>query len=177
VIGINPYLAGQIHGAPFYKTLAEVPDVIDMVDIFRKSEAAAEAVDEALALQPKPKVIWMKLGVRLRRQCVKRKMHFEAQGHRRAGHTCIFRVCVGAHTLAQSNGSIKARAGLALPELVAALLRKKPLPREHRTSRDWPVYRQEWAAGLTQKAPGRVVKTRPGAHVCEDCNHTIAGRP
>jgi uncharacterized protein len=64
VIGVNPKLVGlSVHGAPFYKTLAEVPGLIDMVDIFRNSEAAAETVDEALALQPKPKVIWMQLGV------------------------------------------------------------------------------------------------------------------
>jgi uncharacterized protein len=65
VIGVNPNLAGRsVHGAPFYKTLADVPGVMDMVDIFRNSEAAGEAVDEALALEPKPKVIWMQLGVR-----------------------------------------------------------------------------------------------------------------
>jgi uncharacterized protein len=65
VIGVNPKLAGKsVHGAPFYKTLAEVPGLVDMVNIFRNSEAAAGAVDEALALEPKPKVIWMQLGVR-----------------------------------------------------------------------------------------------------------------
>jgi uncharacterized protein len=64
VIGVNPALAGrQVHGAPFYKALADVPGSIDMVDIFRNSEAAGTAVDEALALDPKPKVIWMQLGV------------------------------------------------------------------------------------------------------------------
>jgi predicted CoA-binding protein len=41
VVGVNPNLAGRrIHGAPFYKTLAEVPGLIDMVNIFRNSEAA-----------------------------------------------------------------------------------------------------------------------------------------
>jgi uncharacterized protein len=65
VIGVNPRLAGQsVHGTQFYKSLAEVPGVIDMVDIFRNSEAAGGAVDEALALEPKPMVIWMQLGVR-----------------------------------------------------------------------------------------------------------------
>jgi uncharacterized protein len=65
MIGVNPNLAGRrVHGAPFYKALAEVSGPIDMVDIFRNSEAAAGAVDEALALEPKPKVIWMQLGVR-----------------------------------------------------------------------------------------------------------------
>jgi uncharacterized protein len=65
VIGVNPNLAGKsVDYAPFYKTLAEVPGLIDMVDIFRNSEAAAGAADEALALEPRPKVIWMLLGIR-----------------------------------------------------------------------------------------------------------------
>lgn len=65
VIGINPNLEGKrVHGAPFYKALVDVPEPIDMVDIFRNSVAAGEAVGEALALNPKPKVIWMQLGVR-----------------------------------------------------------------------------------------------------------------
>ncbi|MGH6822828.1 MAG: CoA-binding protein [Methylocella sp.] len=65
VIGVNPGLAGKsVHGAAFFKTLAEVPGPIDMVDIFRNSAAAGGVVDEALALDPRPKVIWMQLGVR-----------------------------------------------------------------------------------------------------------------
>jgi uncharacterized protein len=64
VVGINPGLAGQtIHGAPVYARLADVPFAIDMVDIFRNSQAAGAVVDEALALMPLPKVIWMQLGV------------------------------------------------------------------------------------------------------------------
>ncbi len=63
-VGINPGLAGQmIHGAPVYGRLADVPFPIDMVDVFRNSEAAGDVVDEALALSPLPKVIWMQLGV------------------------------------------------------------------------------------------------------------------
>jgi predicted CoA-binding protein len=63
-VGVNPSLAGRlIHGAPFYKALADIPQPVDMVDIFRNPEAAGRAVDEALALDPKPKVIWMQLGV------------------------------------------------------------------------------------------------------------------
>ena len=65
VIGVNPNLAGKsVHGTAFYKTLADVPGPIDMVDIFRNSAAAGGVVDEALALNPRPKVIWMQLGVR-----------------------------------------------------------------------------------------------------------------
>jgi predicted CoA-binding protein len=58
VVGINPGLAGQmIHGAPVYARLADVPFAIDMIDVFRNSEAAAGVVDDALALTPLPKVI------------------------------------------------------------------------------------------------------------------------
>ncbi|HEX3497297.1 MAG TPA: CoA-binding protein [Methylocella sp.] len=65
VIGVNPNLAGKsVHGAAFYKTLADVPGTIDIVDIFRNSTAAGGVVDEALTLDPRPKIIWMQLGVR-----------------------------------------------------------------------------------------------------------------
>ncbi len=65
VYPINPGLAGkEILGRPVYGALAEVPEPIDMVDIFRNSEAAAGVVDEALTLEPLPKVIWMQLTVR-----------------------------------------------------------------------------------------------------------------
>ena len=65
VYPINPGQAGkEILGTEFYASLADVPEPIDMVDIFRNSEAAAGVVDEALALAAKPKVIWMQLSVR-----------------------------------------------------------------------------------------------------------------
>jgi predicted CoA-binding protein len=65
VTGVNPGLAGKtVHGAAFFKTLADIPGPVDMVDIFRNSAAAGGIVDEALALDLKPKVIWMQLGVR-----------------------------------------------------------------------------------------------------------------
>ena len=44
--------------------LAEAPGPIDMVDIFRNSEAAGSIIDEALALDPLPRAIWMQLCVR-----------------------------------------------------------------------------------------------------------------
>ncbi len=65
IFPINPGLAGKdILGAPAFATLADVPEPIDMVDIFRNSEAAGPIVDEALLLNPLPKVIWMQLIVR-----------------------------------------------------------------------------------------------------------------
>ena len=64
VIPVNPGLGGkEIHGQKVFESLAAIDEPIDMVDIFRNSEAAAEVVNEALALSPLPKVIWMQLGV------------------------------------------------------------------------------------------------------------------
>jgi uncharacterized protein len=65
LIPINPGLAGgAIVGLPVHASLRDVPGPIDMVDIFRNSEAAGPVVDEALTLDPLPKVIWMQLSVR-----------------------------------------------------------------------------------------------------------------
>lgn len=65
VIPVNPGQAGKtILGQTVYGRLADIPGPVDMVDIFRSSEAAAAVVDEALALDPLPQVIWMQLGVR-----------------------------------------------------------------------------------------------------------------
>jgi predicted CoA-binding protein len=63
-VGVNPGLAGKrIHGAPVFASLAEVDRPVDMVDIFRAVEAIGGIVDAALALDPRPKVVWMQLGL------------------------------------------------------------------------------------------------------------------
>ena len=65
VIPVNPGLAGQtILGKTVYAALKDIPGPLDMVEIFRNSEAAGPITDEALALDPLPKVIWMQLSVR-----------------------------------------------------------------------------------------------------------------
>jgi predicted CoA-binding protein len=65
VIPVNPGLAGQqILGQTVYASLGDIPKPVDMVDIFRNSDAAGPITDEALALSPKPRVIWMQLSVR-----------------------------------------------------------------------------------------------------------------
>ena len=65
MIGVNPGLAGKtLLGAPVYASLADIPEPVDMVDIFRNSEAAGPITDAALAMKPLPKVIWMQLSVR-----------------------------------------------------------------------------------------------------------------
>jgi predicted CoA-binding protein len=65
MIPVNPGQAGrELLGQKVYARLADIPEPIDMVDVFRNSEAALGVVQEALALKPLPQVIWMQLGVR-----------------------------------------------------------------------------------------------------------------
>ena len=65
VVPVNNALAGQeILGRKVYRALKDIPGPIDMVDIFRNPEAAGHVTDEALALEPLPKVIWMQLRIR-----------------------------------------------------------------------------------------------------------------
>src|SRR5271155_6278909 len=65
MIPVNPGHAGQtLLGQPIYARLADIPEPVDMVDIFRNARYAIEVVQEALALAPRPQVIWMQLGVR-----------------------------------------------------------------------------------------------------------------
>jgi uncharacterized protein len=65
MIPVNPGHAGKdLLGQRVYARLADIPEPIDMVDIFRPSEYALGIVHEALKLEPRPQVIWMQLGVR-----------------------------------------------------------------------------------------------------------------
>lgn len=65
MIPVNPGQAGgEILGRPVYAKLADIPEPIDMVDVFRAPQYALAVVEEALALNPRPQVIWMQLGVR-----------------------------------------------------------------------------------------------------------------
>jgi predicted CoA-binding protein len=62
VTPVNPSLAGQqIHGQTVVASLADVPAPIDMVDIFRNSDAAGPVVDDAIHVGAK--AVWMQLGV------------------------------------------------------------------------------------------------------------------
>jgi predicted CoA-binding protein len=62
VIAVNPGHAGKtIHGAPVVATLADVEPPAELVDIFRNSEDAGAAVDEAIVHGAK--AVWMQLGV------------------------------------------------------------------------------------------------------------------
>ena len=62
VIAVNPGQAGKtIHGAPVVATLADVEPPAEIVDIFRNSEDAGAAVDEAIVHGAK--AVWLQMGV------------------------------------------------------------------------------------------------------------------
>lgn len=66
VIPVNPgHSGGEINGETVYACLADIPGNIDMVDIFRDADAAAEIVDETInmASDKDIRVVWMQLGV------------------------------------------------------------------------------------------------------------------
>lgn len=65
VIPVNPGHAGHsMLSQKIYARLADIPKPIDMVDVFRGAQYALPIVQEVLALEPRPHVIWMQLGVR-----------------------------------------------------------------------------------------------------------------
>lgn len=62
VIPVNPTITGEhVHGEYVWRELSQVGVPIDIVDVFRNSEAAGEAVDQAIAIGAK--AVWMQLGV------------------------------------------------------------------------------------------------------------------
>ncbi|WP_374293624.1 CoA-binding protein [Sphingomonas sp.] len=62
VIPVNPQITGEhVHGEFVFRELAQLGDPIDIVDIFRRPQAAGDAVDEAIAVGAK--AVWLQLGV------------------------------------------------------------------------------------------------------------------
>ena len=65
VLPINPGHAGkEIAGAMTYASLSDLPQSVDMVDIFRKPEALPAIVEDILKMPELPKVVWLQLGIR-----------------------------------------------------------------------------------------------------------------
>ena len=64
VIPVNPGQAGvQALGEVVRASLSDISEPVDMVDIFRRSEAVGPVVEEALRVLPGLKTVWMQLGV------------------------------------------------------------------------------------------------------------------
>src|SRR5262245_35747702 len=62
VIPVNPQITGEhIHGEYVWRELSQIGEPIDIVDIFRRPEAAGEAVDAAIAVGAK--AVWLQIGV------------------------------------------------------------------------------------------------------------------
>ena len=62
VLPVNPQITGEhVHGEYVWRELAQIGEPIDMVDIFRRPQAAGEAVDEAIAIGAKS--VWLQIGV------------------------------------------------------------------------------------------------------------------
>ena len=65
MIPVNPGHAGEtMLGQKVYARLSDIPEPIDMVDIFRASKYVLPIVQEALSLKTRPQAIWMQLGIR-----------------------------------------------------------------------------------------------------------------
>src|SRR5687767_2123963 len=62
VIPVNPQITGEhVHGEFVWRELAQIGEPIDIVDIFRRPQAAGEAVDQAIAVGAK--AVWLQLGI------------------------------------------------------------------------------------------------------------------
>jgi predicted CoA-binding protein len=65
MIAVNPGLVGKgLLGQPAYAKLSDIAEPVDMVDVFRSPRHAVPIVQEALKMQPRPRVVWMQLGIR-----------------------------------------------------------------------------------------------------------------
>lgn len=65
VLPVNPTKVGQrLWEQPVKGSLAELDQPVDLVDVFRPGHALAEHVDDILAMDPLPRVVWFQLGIR-----------------------------------------------------------------------------------------------------------------
>jgi predicted CoA-binding protein len=84
IIPVNPTAVGEsVHGERFYASLREVPEAIDLVDVFRRPEMVGEAVDQAVVA--KAPALWMQLGIRNDAACARA----EAAGLKVVMNRCI----------------------------------------------------------------------------------------
>ncbi len=81
---VNPAIT-EVGGIPAYPSLAALPEVPDMVDVFRRHEELPGVLADVLALTPRPKYLWLQQG--LRHDTV-------AQAAREAGMTVVMDRCL-----------------------------------------------------------------------------------
>lgn len=65
ILGVNPQFVGQtLLGEPVRASLAELREPVDIVDVFRRSDAVPGHLEDILAMSPRPRVVWLQLGIR-----------------------------------------------------------------------------------------------------------------
>lgn len=65
IFPVNASMVGQtMFGQPVRGTLSELGTAIDIVDMFRRSEHLDSHLEDILAMQPRPKLVWLQLGIR-----------------------------------------------------------------------------------------------------------------
>ncbi len=65
IFPVNPVFAGKVlFGREIVASLTELAEPVDVVVVFRRSEAVPEHLGDLLAMQPKPKVVWLQSGIR-----------------------------------------------------------------------------------------------------------------
>lgn len=65
VIGVNPeFTTETLFGEKVRATLSEIHEPIDLVDVFRRPEHIPEHIQDILAMEPRPKVVWFQLGIK-----------------------------------------------------------------------------------------------------------------
>jgi predicted CoA-binding protein len=64
IYAVNPLFAGRtLWGRPAVATLPDLPEPVDLVDVFRRPEHLPDHIPEILAMQPRPPLVWLQLGI------------------------------------------------------------------------------------------------------------------
>jgi predicted CoA-binding protein len=70
IVPVNPSY-DEIDGQPVFDSVSDLVEPIDMVNVFRRSDAVESHVDEILAMEPLPKTVWLQLGIRNERAALR----------------------------------------------------------------------------------------------------------
>lgn len=65
VLPVNPAFAGRaLWGEPVRAALVEIPEPVDLIDVFRRPDLLPEHLDDILAMRPLPRAVWLQSGIR-----------------------------------------------------------------------------------------------------------------